>query len=93
MGGDPKETDRRAVWLRSLGWHEGPDGTWTGQVASSPFGWYAPMSLEHAFGVALKRAVIDEQFRVEVRDGRVRLVLAWRQLPYEDMDEAGDPFD
>jgi hypothetical protein len=85
----PKDTERRAVWLRSLGWHANDDGLWSARVSSTGFGWYAPMSLDHAFGVALRHTLTDDRFRVEVRDGRVRLVTVWRELAYEDV-EAGD---
>jgi hypothetical protein len=83
---DSTHADLRAAWLRSLGWQEGPDGRWTAQVASSRFGRYAPMSLDHAFDVALKRSVIDKRFRIEIHDGRIRLALPWRELAPEDLD-------
>ena len=69
-------TDTRAIWLRSLGWRETAEG-WTGQVIATK-GRYKPMSLEDAFEVSLKRCVTDEQFRVEVRNGQVRLALPWQ---------------
>jgi hypothetical protein len=45
---DETKADPRAVWLRSLGWHEGPTGSWSGQVTTARFGRYEPMSLDHA---------------------------------------------
>jgi len=81
--------DPRAVWLRSLGWNDADKGAWSGQVATTKGGRYRPMSLEHAFEVALKRAVIEKAFVVDIVDGRVRLALPWREVDYQDRDHAG----
>jgi hypothetical protein len=81
---DLPHVDPRAVWLRSLGWRETGDGTWTGPVAATRGGRYKPMSLDHAFEVALKRSVIDNEFRVEAAGGHVRLASPWRQVAPEE---------
>jgi hypothetical protein len=47
------------------------------------------MSLEHAFEVALKRAVIEKAFVVDIVEGRVRLALPWREVDSQDRDDAG----
>jgi hypothetical protein len=85
---DPTHTDPRAVWLRSLGWREIAENKWTGQVAATRGGRYKPMSLDHAFEVALKRSVIDKAFRIEIAGGGVRLALPWRELAPEDREAA-----
>jgi hypothetical protein len=87
---DEAKADPRAVWLRSLGWHEAPTGRWSGQVKTARFGRYEPMSLEHAFEVALQTCVHEQRFRVEIRDGRVRLALPWREVAFEDLDRLHD---
>jgi hypothetical protein len=87
---DETTPDLRAVWLRSLGWHEGPSGRWSGQVATTRFGRYEPMSLDHAYDVALRTCVYGDRFRVEIRDGRVRLALPWREVAFEDIGRLGD---
>jgi hypothetical protein len=49
------------------------------------------MPLDQAFDVAVKRSVIDSRFRVEIRGGRVRIALPWREVASEDVgviDEA-----
>ena len=66
------------------------DGLWSARVSATGFGWYAPMSLDHAFGVALRTAVSERRFQVEVRDGRVRLVTVWRELAYKAVGAGGD---
>ena len=83
--------DTRAAWLRSMGWSEGATGSWTNHVAATRGGRYVPMSLDHAFEIALKRCVIDEVFRVEICDGRTRLASQWRDLAGEDADAARRP--
>jgi hypothetical protein len=83
-----QRTEMRAAWLRSMGWSRNAGGEWTSQVATTRGGRYVPMSLDHAFEVALKRCVIDEVFRVEIRDGRTRLASHWRELAQEDRDVA-----
>jgi hypothetical protein len=75
------QSDPRGVWLRSLGWIETADGRWTGPVVSTRGGRYKPMSLEHAFDVAMKRCVVDHVFRVEIADGHARLASPWRVVP------------
>jgi hypothetical protein len=82
---DETKSDPRAVWLRSLGWNETPRGQWSGQVASARYGRYAPMPIEHAYDVALRSSVFERRFRVEIRDGRVRLASPWRELSQEDL--------
>lgn len=88
---EESQAGARAIWLRSLGWHEVPDGGWTGPVAATKGGRYRPMSLDHAFEVALKRCVIDKAFNVEVQDDRVRLALPWREVAYEDLGRPPGP--
>ena len=46
---DETKPDPRAVWLRSLGWHESAQGLWSGEVAAARFGRYAPMPIDHAY--------------------------------------------
>ena len=72
-------TDARATWLRSLGWRETADCRWSGQVIATK-GRYLPMLVDRAFEVALKRSVTDNQFHVEVEEGRVRLATPWREV-------------
>ena len=89
---DETKPDPRAVWLRSLGWHESPQGLWSGQVAAARFGRYAPMPIDHAYDVALRSSVFERRFRVEIQGGRVRLASPWRELSSEDLelfDDAG----
>jgi hypothetical protein len=76
--------DPRAVWLRSLGWREIAEGSWTGLVPATRGGHYEPMSIDHAFEVAVKRSVIDGAFRVEIAAGGVRLASAWREVAPHD---------
>jgi hypothetical protein len=85
MDGEAKP-DPRAVWLRSLGWHEEPEGRWSAQVSTARYGRYAPMSLDHAYEVALKSSVFERRFLVEIRDNRVRLALPWREVAFEDRE-------
>lgn len=83
-----RDTDTRAAWLRSMGWSTDATGTWTSRVAMTRGGRYLPMSLDHAFEVALKRCVIDEGFSVEIHAGRTRLASHWRELSAQDRDAA-----
>jgi hypothetical protein len=78
---EPPQDDPRAVWLRSLGWTQTADSRWTGPVVSTRGGRYVPMSLEHAFDVAVKRCALDHAFTVEVAGGCARLTSAWRIVP------------
>jgi hypothetical protein len=81
---EPRRSDPRAVWLRSLGWREVEHDRWTGPVIATRGGRYRPMTLEHAFEVALKRTVIDQSFRVEIAADGVRLATPWRDVAPED---------
>jgi hypothetical protein len=81
---DLPRLDSHAVWLRSLGWREVADGWWSGPVATTRGGRYNPMSLDHAFEVALKRCVIDGAFNVEIAAGGVRLATPWREVAPHD---------
>jgi hypothetical protein len=83
------ETDPRATWLRSLGWHQTRDGSWSGQVIATK-GRYRPMSVDRAFEVALTRSVTDKKFIVEIVDARVRLALPWRDVADCECDSAPD---
>jgi hypothetical protein len=77
-------SDPRALWLRSLGWREVVDGWWTGPVPATRGGRYNPMSLDHAFEVAVNRSVIDGVFHVEIAAGGVRLASPWREVAPDD---------
>ncbi len=77
--------DPREVWLRSHDWSQTPDGTWTTTVPTTKGARYRPMSLDHAFEVAVKRCVIEDAFVVEVQEGRVRLALPWREVAHRDL--------
>lgn len=87
---DETKPDPRAVWLRSLGWHESAGGLWTGRVAAARFGRYAPMPIDHAYDVALRSSVFERRFRVEISDGRVRLASPWRELATDDRAQFDD---
>jgi hypothetical protein len=80
------QTDPRAVWLRSLGWALTAEGAWTGPVVSTRGGRYKPMTLEHAFDVAVKRCVLDHLFSVEVADQQARLTSPWRVVPLAERE-------
>jgi hypothetical protein len=87
---DETGADPRAVWLRSLGWHESPQGLWSGQVSAARFGRYAPMPIDHAYDVALRSSVFERRFQVEIRAGSVRLASPWRPLAADDLDRPDD---
>jgi hypothetical protein len=87
---DETKPDPRAVWLRSLGWRESAQGLWSGQVAAARFGRYAPMPIDHAYDVALRSSVFERRFRVEIREGRVRLASPWRELASDDLERFTD---
>lgn len=84
---DSKRDDPRAVWLRSLAWHQTQEGLWSGHVVETLTGRYRAMSLDQAFDVALRRSIIDKAFRVENAGGSVRVSLQWRPVAPQDRPE------
>jgi hypothetical protein len=78
------EGDPRAIWLRSRAWNECVEGSWTAEVIGTLGGRFAPMPIEQAFEVSVKRCVLEDALSVEILDGRARLASHWQAVGARD---------